>query len=117
VDPVRNGFSILKKPYIQVSMLSSGSEHLINIFIGLTSTFFALKIKMSVMVWMIDIAISIFIKVTCRTVDRIIHSSSSFKKYIVNSEDPEISQGKGCSRKRGASPKIAKHARISGLKS
>ena len=27
VDPVRNGFSILKHPYIQIFTLSSGSEH------------------------------------------------------------------------------------------
>ena len=32
VDPVRNGFSVLKNPYIQIFMFSSGSEHLGQIF-------------------------------------------------------------------------------------
>ncbi len=35
VDPVRNGFSIPKHLYIQISVLSSGSEHLFDISTGL----------------------------------------------------------------------------------
>ena len=38
LDPVRNGFSILKNSYIQIFMLSSGSEHLGLILLHIHST-------------------------------------------------------------------------------